>query len=596
METNVMTPQAIFSKVVQYMIPVFQRPYVWTAEQQWEPLWEDVTELAEARMESGTVHGHFMGAVVLQQIGNSMQGIETRVVVDGQQRLTTMQILLDAIQEFCVDNGYEKPAARLNMLTQNPEAFLGDDLNLVFKVWPTEFDQPAFCHAMRNELDSRNYSGNRIVMAHNYFKEQMEQWLAQPGQKDQQEKAVEALEGVVRNSLEFAVISLNESDNPHIIFETLNARGTPLLPSDQIKNHILYNANISIGYEDEQSSANAKTLWDFGQDYWRQEIGRGHQRRPRIDIFLNNWLALRNGKEIRAHNEFPVFQRYSDSVKEEFSVWDVAADLRSLGEIYRRIDDCDYSNIATFLERRKIMNMGAIMPPLMWLLSSNLPEPQLIKSIIVLESYLVRRMICGWSARGYASLFVNMIGELDESDLDSVGDTIVRFLAKQEAAGSKWPDDQELLDAFLTRPLYEWLTVGRLNFVLRGIEEGLQTPLTEIQSLSTELQIEHIMPRGWREHWPISAEMEDEEQAKRHRDGIIHTIGNLTLVTARLNAKLSNDPWEQKRVELGNHSVLFLNKTLLEDAPSVWDEEEIRKRGEKLHGVAIRVWPHADAI
>lgn len=137
MDTDVLTPQGIFFKVVRYDIPVFQRPYIWTKKQQWEPLWEDVTELAEAILANGHAPSHFMGAIVLQQIANPMRSIETRVVVDGQQRLTTIQLLLDAIQEFCSHGGFEGSAARLGPLVQNPEAYLGGDGDLSFKIWPT---------------------------------------------------------------------------------------------------------------------------------------------------------------------------------------------------------------------------------------------------------------------------------------------------------------------------------------------------------------------------------------------------------------------------------------------------------------------------
>ena len=170
MQTSILSPQEIFFKIVRYEVPVFQRPYIWTKDDQWEPLWEDVSDMAEAIIETGEVGRHFMGAIVLQQRLNPIQGIETRIVVDGQQRLTTLQLLIDAVQEVFERDGYQGPAVRLDSLVNTPEAFRGNNPDLAYKVWPTTFDQAAFRHAMSNELSSDAYKNSRIVAAHNYFK------------------------------------------------------------------------------------------------------------------------------------------------------------------------------------------------------------------------------------------------------------------------------------------------------------------------------------------------------------------------------------------------------------------------------------------
>ena len=213
MQTSIMIPQEMFIKVIRYEIPAFQRPYIWNQENQWEPLWEDVMDMADSIFETGQANRHFMGAVVLQQRPNPIRGIETRIVVDGQQRLTTLQLLIDAVQEVCEQRDYEGPAARLSPLVHTPEAFWGGDCNLEFKVWPTVFDQAAFRHAMSNDLPNDEYKNSRIVAAHNYFKNMAEQWLdVTPEDGDQRNRAVEALEQAVSRYLELVVIELGMSD------------------------------------------------------------------------------------------------------------------------------------------------------------------------------------------------------------------------------------------------------------------------------------------------------------------------------------------------------------------------------------------------
>lgn len=599
MQTNIRTPQAIFVDNVQYEVPAFQRRYIWSQEQQWEPLWEDVSDLAENIIETGDSKPHFMGAVVLQQLPTPTGEVGKRIVVDGQQRLTTLQLMLDAVQEVCQQRGHRRAAARLKSLVEIPEEHRGNNPDDAFKVWPTIADRRAFRQAMRDDLSSDEFKNSRIVAAHNYFKNQTELWLQGFSEEDDKVyEAAEALDSAVRNRLELVVIDLGQSDDPHIIFETLNARGTPLLPSDMIKNQILYKAGFEADEDDEQLPEIAAQLWGFSDDWWGQEIGRGYQRRPRIDIYLNNWLTLRNQSETKVDNEFAVFNIIAEHrEKAGVSIHSIAGDIGRLGNIYRDIDQLKLPDIEPFLYRRQVMGIGVITPVLLWLLSSDVPSSQFSRSITALESYLVRRMTCGMSARTYGQIFVRLLEELERSGPETAGDTVVRYLAQQTVTSSFWPNDQLLLETFANSPLYWSLTRGRLNLILQGIEGELRArSMAETQDVPRNLHIEHIMPQTWHRHWPLPGGTADEERASASRNRMIQSIGNLTLVTQRLNSALSNAPWEQKRETLAQHSTLFLNKILLDNAPAVWDEAAIAGRAERLHQAAVRVWPHANAI
>ena len=600
MQTNILTPQELFFKIIRYEIPVFQRPYIWTQEDQWEPLWEDVRDIAEDILENGNTARHFMGAIVLQQRFNAMPSIETRIVVDGQQRLTTLQLLIDGVQETLEQATYSGPARRLDSLVRTDEAFRGNDPDLAFKVWPTAADQAAFRHAMNNELSSDAYKNSRIVAAHSYFKNAAADWLAVfPEDDGQRNDAAEALENSVRNYLELVVINLDPPDDPHIIFETLNARGTPLLPSDMIKNQILHRAGVMNEYQGEADPQESESLWPFSDPWWRIEIGRGHQRRPRIDSFLNNWLTLRNGSETKNNDEFATFSRYATQAEANgTSIDSVAADISELGQIYRDISELKVEEIEPFLYRRNVMGVGVIIPTLLWLLSSGVPKDQLLKSATALESYLVRRMICGMSARSYGQLFMGLISELDSSaQPEDTAQTVIRYLRRQNAYANVWPDDATLRERFVSEPLYWSLTSGRLNLVLQGIEGAMHTPWSETQRVPRNLHIEHIMPQSWYgTDWPLPDETIDAEAATIHRDRTIHSIGNLTLVTQPLNSHLSNLSWKNKRESLEEHTVLFLNSELIRKAPNVWDETAIVDRAKRLFTAAIKAWPHADGM
>ena len=594
MDVTILDMQKLFAPPIRYEIPLFQRPYVWSHAEQWGPLWEDVQNTAERYLEelaNGMTRrkspAHFLGAVVLQQQQVPTPMLMTRIVVDGQQRLTTLQLLLDAVQEVFEQRGDDAAAKRLELLVLNNEAFLGGNPDNAFKIWPTMADQEAFRYTMHNHLHNEGYEESLIAQAHNFFKLQASQWL--DGQSPESGNRAEALEQAIAHLLELVVIDLDQTDDPHVIFETLNARGTALLQSDLIKNMILHEGVQKGVASDAEAAAR---LWDFQATWWREDVQQGRTIRPRIDVFLNYWMVLRTRDEVTADNVFSTFRRYYDTSAK--STESIASDIARIGEHYESLEKALNTDMATFLYRREVMQAGILTPILLWLLSSPVPQGQLTKGLRAIESHQLRRMICRMSTMGNNRLFVSLIDELEKAGAEKAGDTIVEYLGNQTSNVGVWPTDQQMEQAFINLPLFRLLTRGRLRIVLEGIEEELRTDKTENKSAPRNLTIEHIMPRQWRECWADPSHMEDVAEAKRLRDELIHTIGNLTLVTQPLNSTLSNDPWNDKRATINDHSVLFLNKTLLDDAPDVWDEAAIEERARQLCQIAVKVWPHAE--
>ena len=132
--------------------------------------------------------------------------------------------------------------------------------------------------------------------------------------------------------------------------------------------------------------------------------------------------------------------------------------------------------------------------------ASEVPQQQIAKGLLAMESYLVRRMARGLSTRNYGQIFIGLLRELENAGTSDTGDAIVRYLASQQAYTSIWPDDQTLEDAFLTAPLYWPLPQGRLRLILEGIEGQLRTDKSESRNVPRNLTIEHIMPQEWRAH------------------------------------------------------------------------------------------------
>ena len=590
MHPQKLDPRRLFEQQIRYEIPDFQRRYVWKQDEQWEPLWDDVENLAQAIVDGGR-KVHFMGAIVIQQLPSPTLAIRRNIVVDGQQRLVTLQLLINAIQEVLEDR---KHASALPILLANDKAYTDGKPDRAFKVWPTPVDREAFRHVMNKDLSAADYAKSRVVRAHEYFKRKSGGWLGSFQTSQERDKAASALAIAVGTGLEIVHIELGQSDDPHIIFETLNARGTPLLQSDMVKNKILHDAGIPLSDDDREASKPAEQrVWPFAHDWWTERIGRGLQRRPRIDVYLNHWLTLRTRMEMKPYDEFRAFAKYAGELTGKGdTIQNVAEDMGKLGSTYREVEQLRREDIRRFIERRDTMGVGVITPLLLWLLDANLPPDKLANCLKALESFLVRRVVCRYSARSYGSLFVALIKKLADSP-NNADRTVVSHLDEQTAQAARWPGDRELHDSFLKAPLYQYLSTPRLRLVLEGIEEEVRTNKAESGQARGTLQIEHVMPQAWPDKWPLQGDVDGYEEARATRERAIHTIGNLTLVNRDLNSAMSNAPWDQKRNYLRDHSVLFLNKWLVNDGPDVWDESGIAKRGQWLYETALKIWPHS---
>ena len=587
LNTSILSPKELFQKDIRYTVPAFQRRYVWTLDDQWEPLWEDVRNTAEdylekldhsngdeIKAEQETVR-HFLGAVVVQQVNTATRDVERREVIDGQQRLTTLQLLLDAIQYVCEDKT-RGVATRLSKLVTNDESLAGDGDD-IFKLWPTTHDREAFRHAMHNGLATDDYEQSLIVQAHEYFQLQARHWIG--GNTEAFQVCAEALETAVTGMLQMVVIDLGPEDDPHVIFETLNARGTPLLESDLIKNYV-------------SSRSGQDNIWgNLDHNWWRQDFLQGRLLRPRIDALLDYWLEARTLDDVSAGKVFDVFRKVSAHRPIEDVVSEVNNDLSN----YRCYEEGPRGHVENvFHYRASVMQMGAFTPALLTILSK--PDATRCGALRVLESFLIRRMVCRSTTKDYNRLALDLIREFNRCGPEDADRIMVRFLSDQTADSRMWPTNNDLENALCNLPLYRLLTKGRLRLILEGVEEQYRkTSLAEETEVPKNLTIEHVLPQSWEAHWPLPTKL-DEEEARQERNRLLHTIGNLTLVTGRLNSRASNAPWERKRETLGEHSVLFLNRSLLAESKGVaWDEQMILARSKRMADLVCEVWPGPDS-
>ena len=320
---------------------------------------------------------HFLGAIVLQQVPVPAGEIDQREVIDGQQRMTTLQLLLDATQQVLEGMESKRAANQLAKLVINDEDLVNDEEpHHVFKLWPTRSDREAFRHAMDNGLAVNDFEGSLIVQAHEFFQLEIKKWL-----EDEPAQATEragALATVVTAMLQMVVINLDVKDNPNVIFETLNARGTPLEQSDLIKNFVLSQSGSAKGDD-------GRVWGDLDDRWWREEVRQGRLLRPRLDMLLNYWLAMRTGDDVSPSKVFDTFRSYTGDVLVDAVTSEIKRDLAQ----YRRYETAGQRTKEEdlFHYRLSVMQLGVITPVLLLLLPAE--HETRIKTFNALESFLV---------------------------------------------------------------------------------------------------------------------------------------------------------------------------------------------------------------
>jgi len=603
METQVRTPQMVFMQPQRLIVPLFQRPYVWNEDNQWEPLWGDVVRVAQRLLADAHARHqpHFLGAVVLQQLQNPSGTMQERTIIDGQQRLTTLQLLLDALHVELLAVGAEQPAMRVETLVMNARPFWERPEDR-FKVWPTNRDRAAFNTVMAADpplaYDALEHRTSRMVQAHEYFAKRAREWLAADMENVQPRAG--AIERTVRELMQIVVIDLAADENAQEIFETLNARGAQLTAADLIKNFIFQRltesgADVEVAYGQ---------YWkEFETGFWETEISAGRVRHQRSSMFLNHWLIAKAGEEILAREVFHRFKAYAD-FDSGVSMIELLGQLHRAGRQYRGFVGAagqftgPIDRLGLFAYRTGVMESEVVKPLVLFLLDPDeaaIPDDQFTKALEVVESWLVRRMLVRASTKSYTQVFAELITHVRKSGRQSAGDVIENHLARQPGTNWYWPDNGEVRTELQTLAAYRRLSRARLRMVLEAIEDhergwrGSATGFGGERVARGQYVIEHIMPRRWQVHWALP-----EGGIAADRDAVLDTIGNLTLLTRRLNSKVSNGPWSGqsgKYVALQSHDVFMLNRQLLEQAKDGWDDEHIRARTERLIKAITEVWP-----
>jgi hypothetical protein len=612
MHTDAQPPHKIFNMPQQFLVPLFQRRYRWGEEKQWEPLWNDVERVTERLLNLGKekVNPHFLGAIVLQFVENPTGSLQEKTIIDGQQRLTTLQLLMDAVQGELAAVGANLAAARLATLVENDPQFREREEQR-FKVRPTHEDRPQFEVVMgaeppidygkiRKSLTPEGFKGVKkfqIVDAHEFFAAKCKEWLTQKGDEAVTKRG-EMLDRVLREYLLLVVIDLSADENSQEIFETLNSRGVELTAADLIKNFVFQQLRPSRS-EAEIEAVYNKYWRDFDKlAFWDEDEALGRLSQKRSSAFLGYWLTSQTGEKTELSE---VFYRFKRLVQYELDIpiEDLLTRVKSSSETYRKLveasfrKDGDLSRSELFMYRIKALESNLAKSVILTLLdtSRELPEQQVHEVLDAVESWIVRRAILQRSTKRYNYVFAGIVRIIRASAPEKVADSVVAYLRGQTAETSYWPDDDEVRQELLTRNMYR--RQARSRMMLEAVEDHFRGWRKSNQSTQGNPQvgrmrytIEHIIPQEWVKHWPLK-----DGVAESERNRNVQLFGNLSLVTKKLNSALSNATWGTKKDILVERDIGFMNKRIVHTCSDSFGDMEMLKRNAELTEIVLGIWP-----
>ncbi|WP_187938354.1 DUF262 and DUF1524 domain-containing protein [Helicobacter pylori] len=539
----------------QFVIPIYQRLYSWEKEQ-CKQLWDDIIKTGG----NDQIEGHFIGSIVFVHDGIYTPNHNELLIIDGQQRLTTITLLFIALRNHSSDEVKRKEIESY-LINSNKD---GDKK---FRLILSESDKDTLLFLIDKNKRKPNEPSSKIMENFKLF----EEWIRK--NTDKLETIFKGLE-----KLMIVWIALKKGkDDPQLIFESMNSKGIELTQADLIRNYIIMETEV-------------EKQEDFYNQYWRameENFKQSEKQSKREDLFskfVRHYLTIKTGKTPNEKRVYEAFKDYQQ--KEGIEIEDLLKDLQKYCGYFCQIAfkkeaDKDLNKALSFLVD---LEMDVVYPLLLELYSDYkdgvLSKQDFIPIIALTESYICRRSVCGIPSNGLNKFFPSFTKKIDKKQyLKSVEEHFGSLTGNQ-----KFPNDFEFKDSFITKELY-----GRNKTKKKKTKyflERLEKLDTEEPVDTQKCNIEHIMPQTLTPEW--QRDLGENFQAIHEK--YLHTIGNLTLTG--YNNKYSNKSFQEKRgMENGfKQSPLRLNQSL-KDLES-FGEEEIEKRANDLADFALKIWTY----
>ena len=540
----------------QFVIPIYQRTYSWS-ERECKQLWDDLIRTGK----EDSISAHFMGSIVYIEQGlYHVSRQPPLLVIDGQQRLTTVMLILEVLARRLSGiepvQGFTAKNIR-DYHTLDPR----EEGESKFKLLLTQTDKQSLLALLQNKPLPTNHSV-RIKDNFEYF-----------------QKQVDMLEGnftdLCRGLLKLIIVDISldrDQDNPQLIFESMNSTGRELTQADLIRNYVLMRLDPEVQnnlYEDHWRPMEL----DFGQEAYSSHF----------DEFMRHYLTVKSGGEIPKLNAvYEAFKVHAEKPEvKSAGVKALVADLQTYSTYYCRmaLGKEPSKDLAIVFKDLRELKIDVSFPLLLELYrdyqQDRLTSSEFVQAVRLIEAYVFRRAICSIPTNSLRMTFATFGRSLDKNDF--VNSMKINFI--KLPSYRRFPNDEEFKKVLLERELYSF---SRLSYMLRRLENHGSKERVSVD----EYTIEHVLPQNENlsKEWQTALGQDWQRVQQRW----VHTLGNLTLTG--YNSEYSDRSFAEKRDMHGGFkdSPLRLNKWLKEQ--DMWNAVAIQSRAHQLAGMAVRVW------
>ena len=542
----------------QFLVPIFQRRYSWE-KKHCQRLWDDIMRIGA----NPGITSHFLGSIVYMQPGvGNISTVPEYLVIDGQQRLTTLSLLLLALGKAIVETESEigiSPKQLSNYYLFNAD----EEGELRYKQMLTRHDKETLFQLLERREPAD--ASHRLVENYAFFEAKLRR---------------ANLDAVFTGIKKLMIVDIKldpNHDNPQLIFDSLNTAGLVLSQSDRIRNYVLMGQVIEF----------QKRIYE---EYWFPMEQRfvGASDRKEFDLFIKYYLRLKTGQtRLIDGSVYETFKVYVAGKEEPDALESIVAEIARYSQHYANIVLLKEANSELRARYQDIIGeLGLRGSPIPFLLGvyddyaqDDIGTAELIEILRLVESYVFRRAICGMPPNSLHRIFAALMKEVDKSNyLQSVKSAFLRMSTNESRS---YPNDSEFRQELMVRNVYD---SQRCAYLLRKLENyGCREPVDV-----SEYTIEHVMPQTLTEEW----QRELGENFQETHETYLHTIGNLTLTGS--NSKLGNRSFSEKQDMEGGFRdrPLRLNRSLAQ--AEKWDEEAIRERAAELAEKALQIWVYPE--
>lgn len=546
----------IIDGCVQFVIPVFQRDYGWT-EAQCEQLWKDVVRVGTAGGEAK----HFIGSVVYVASDQTSASFTRWLIIDGQQRVTTLTLLMTALRDHIQESGWASDNDDAPKPRRIDAYFLrnaAEDGDRYHKLVLRRRDN-AMLHALLDGTDRPKDGHSRVMENYEFFREKLA--TGDPA-------IVHA--GVSR--LVVVDVTLDRTnDDPQMVFESLNSTGLDLTQADLIRNYILMRV------EEKEQTRLYQTYWRKIEELFRDAGGT-------FDAFARDYMALhqRASKQARGAEIYQEFREFFRGREKSAGLEESLQHILTFAEYHAAFSLGRGADAALRPALHRLSRLASVAAILVMRLSEchhdlkTLSQADFIEALALLESYVFRRSVCGMQTRGYWKAFATLAYAIeDQSPLLSL-----KVALRRQRGKYRFPRDEEFVRELKTRDLYNMRTC---HFLLDRLENHGSKEPTDTSNYT----VEHVMPQN--ENLPPAWRSMLGDDWQQVQQAWIHRLGNLTLTG--YNSEYSDRPFDEKKTIAGgfNQSSVRLNEFIRNQA--AWTAKEMGDRSELLAKRAATIWP-----